>query len=108
MGAMYIETPYIIISRVISSHMRAMYIETPYIIITRVISSHMRALYIETPYIIISRFISSHMGAMYIETLNISFSYTDYCGNTKVFSRLYDLPIAGRGKERISSLSKRH
>ena len=48
MGPMYIETPYIIISRVISNHMGPMYIETPYIIIIRVSSSHMDPMCIET------------------------------------------------------------
>ena len=34
MSPIYIETPYIISSRVISSHMSPIYIETPYIIIS--------------------------------------------------------------------------
>ena len=55
-------------SRVISNHVGAMYIETSYIIICNVMSSHMGAMYIEAPYIIISKVMSSHMGAMYIET----------------------------------------
>ena len=72
MVPMYIETPYIIYSRVISSHMGPMFIEIPNII-SRVISSHMAPMYIETPNIIKSRVFSSHMGSMYIETpYNIS------------------------------------
>ena len=69
------ETPYIIISTVINSHMSPMYIETLYIII-RVINRHMGTTHIEAPIIIISRVINSQMGPMYIETPYINNLHT--------------------------------
>ena len=85
---MYIETPYISISEVISSHMGSIYWDTRYyyqeLTVTWVICILRHPIlllvkllvvtwvpYIETPNIIIHKVINSHMGSINIETPHI-------------------------------------